>query len=82
MSIDNRLLAELKGERSVGSSLLLFIVICIISVLMSWSYVTELDVVIRGEGKTVSQGKNQKVQTPGLEPLKEPHRRRADCQRW
>lgn len=73
MSIDNRLLAELKGERSVGSSLLLFIVICIISVLLSWSYVTELDVVIRGEGKTVSQGQNQMVQTPESGTIKKSH---------
>lgn len=71
--MDNRLLHELKGERSVGSSLLLLIVMCIILVLLSWSYVTELDVVIRGQGKTVSQGQNQMVQTPESGTIKKSH---------
>lgn len=73
MTVDNRLLHELKGERSVGSSLLLLIVMCIILVLLSWSYVTELDVVIRGQGKTVSQGQNQMVQTPESGTIKKSH---------
>ena len=62
--MDKQLINELKGERTIGSSFLLFTVICIIATLLFWSHITELDVVVRGPGTTVSKGQNQMVQTP------------------
>lgn len=62
--MDNQLINELKGERSTWSSLLLFVLICIIGTLLYWSHITELDVVVRGPGTTISKGQNQMVQTP------------------
>ena len=60
---NKKLLQELEGETAKGSSLLLFFIVFILSTLLYWAYVTELDVVIRGQGKTVSEGKNQMVQS-------------------
>jgi membrane fusion protein, adhesin transport system len=60
---NEKLLIELQGESPRGSSLLLFLIIFILSVLFWWAYVTQLDVVIRGQGKIISQGKNQMVQS-------------------
>ena len=63
MNDNKKLLQELEGETVKGSSLLLFLIIFILSTLLYWAYVTELDVVIRGQGKTISEGKNQMVQS-------------------
>ena len=46
-----------------SSSLLLFTIVCLISVILYWAAVTELDKVIRGDGKTVSDLENQLIQT-------------------
>ena len=63
MTDNKKLLQELEGETVKGSSLLLFLIVFILSTLLYWAYVTELDVVIRGQGKTISEGKNQMVQS-------------------
>ena len=60
---NKKLLQELEGETAKSSSLLLFFIVFILSTLLYWAYVTELDVVIRGQGKTISEGKNQMVQS-------------------
>ena len=60
---NKKLLQELEGETAKSSSLLLFLIVFILSTLLYWAYVTELDVVIRGQGKTISEGKNQMVQS-------------------
>ena len=60
---NKKLLQELEGETAKSSSLLLFFVVFILSTLLYWAYVTELDVGIRGQGKTISEGKNQMVQS-------------------
>ena len=63
MTNNKKLLQELEGETAKSSSLLLFFIVFILSTLFYWAYVTELDVVIRGQGKTISEGKNQMVQS-------------------
>jgi adhesin transport system membrane fusion protein len=63
MTNNKKLLQELEGETAKSSSLLLFLIVFILSTLLYWAYVTELDVVIRGQGKTISEGKNQMVQS-------------------
>ncbi len=63
MTMNKKLLRELEGEGAKGSSWLLFLIIFILSTLFYWAYVTELDVVVRGQGKTISEGKNQMVQS-------------------
>lgn len=59
---------ELSGKQRNTSSLLLLIVITLISVILLWAAVTELDNVVRGSGKTTSEAKNQLVQSsePGV----------------
>lgn len=63
MQNNRKLLNELEGDSVKGSSWLLIFIIFILTILFWWTYVTELDVVIRGQGKTVSKGKNQMVQS-------------------
>ncbi len=63
MTNNKKLLQELEGETAKSSSLLLFFIVFILSSLFYWAYFTELDVVIRGQGKTISEGKNQMVQS-------------------
>ena len=63
MTNNKKLLQELEGETAKSSSLLLFLIVFILCTLLYWAYVTELDVVIRGQGKTISEGKNQMVQS-------------------
>lgn len=63
MQINKKLLNELEGDSVKGSSWLLILIILILTVLFWWAYITELDVVVRGQGKTVSKGKNQMVQS-------------------
>ncbi len=63
-----RLVRELKGKQKSSSSILLLTIITLIAVTMVWATVTELDSVVRGSGKTVSEGQNQLVQSsePGV----------------
>jgi len=46
-----------------SSSFLLFVIISLIGAIVFWAAVTEVDKVIRGDGKTISEGENQLVQT-------------------
>ena len=62
---DNELLIrELRGGGTKGSSFLLLIIISFVVGFLYWTSITELDVVVRGQGKTISAGKNQLVQSP------------------
>ena len=63
MQNNRKLLNELEGDSVKGSSWLLIFIMFILTILFWWTYVTELDVVVRGQGKTVSKGKNQMVQS-------------------
>ena len=51
-----------------SSSLLLLVIIAFLSVAFVWAAVTEIDSVVRGSGKTVSEAQNQLVQSsePGV----------------
>ena len=60
----DELLRELRNETGKAPPYLLFLVITIISALLLWSAYTELDIVVRGEGKTLSESTNQVLQTP------------------
>lgn len=63
--MDNKnLIKELNGDSTLGNSLLLFVVVSVLATLLYWASVTELDVVVRGPGKTVSKGQNQLIQSP------------------
>ena len=59
---------ELAGEQSKASSILLLSVVTLIAVILLWAAITELDNVVRGSGKTVSEANNQLVQSsePGV----------------
>ena len=63
-----RLANELAGKQRNTSSVLLLSVITLISIIFVWATVTELDSVVRGSGKTVSEAQNQLVQSsePGV----------------
>ena len=63
-----KLAKELAGKQRSSSSILLLIVITLISVIFVWAAVTELDNVVRGTGKTISEAQNQLVQSsePGV----------------
>ena len=63
-----KLAREMQGKRSGSSSILLLSVVTLISIMMLWMAVTELDNVVRGSGKTVSEAQNQLVQSsePGV----------------
>ena len=63
-----RLAKELAGKQRNSSSILLLIIVTLIFVIFVWATVTELDNVVRGSGKTVSEAKNQLVQSsePGV----------------
>ena len=63
-----KLAKELAGKQRSSSSILLLIVITLISVIFVWAAVTELDKVVRGTGKTISEAQNQLVQSsePGV----------------
>jgi len=58
-----QLAREMNGQRGAGSSLLLLSIVTLIALLVVWAAVTELDNVTRGSGKTVSEAKNQMVQS-------------------
>ncbi len=63
-----KLAKELAGTERSSSSILLLIVVTLISIIFIWAAVTELDNVVRGSGKTVSEAQNQLVQSsePGV----------------
>lgn len=58
-----KIAATVKAERTGSSSLLLLIIVMLISALVYWSAVTEIDKVTRGQGKTISADENQLVQS-------------------
>ena len=63
-----KLAKEMAGKQRNSSSILLLIVVTLIAVIVIWATVTELDNVVRGGGKTVSEAQNQLVQSsePGV----------------
>ena len=63
-----KLAKELAGRQRNSSSVLLLVIVSLISVIFVWSAVTEIDNVVRGSGKTVSEAQNQLVQSsePGV----------------
>ena len=58
-----KIVSETNKAGYQSSSLLLLIIVCLISAILYWAAVTELDKVIRGDGKTVSDLENQLIQT-------------------
>ena len=63
-----KLAKEMAGRQKSSSSILLLTIITLIAVIMIWAAVTEIDNVTRGSGKTISEAKNQLVQSsePGV----------------
>ena len=63
-----KLAKELAGKQRNSSSVLLLVIITLICVVFTWAAVTEIDNVVRGSGKTVSEAQNQLVQSsePGV----------------
>ena len=63
-----KLAKELAGKQRNSSSVLLLLILTLIAVIFVWATVTELDSVVRGSGKTVSEAQNQLVQSsePGV----------------
>ena len=63
-----KLAREMTGRQRSGSSVLLLSVVTLIAIILIWAAVTELDNVVRGSGKTVSEAQNQLVQSsePGV----------------
>jgi len=61
---NQQLIRELRGGGTRGSSFLLLIIVGFLAGFLYWTSITELDVVVRGQGKTISAGKNQLVQSP------------------
>ena len=59
---------ELSRKQKSSSSILLLVVITLVLVAFVWAAVTEIDSVVRGSGKTVSEAQNQLVQSsePGV----------------
>ena len=58
-----KLAKELAGKQRSSSSILLLIIVTLVLVVFVWASVTELDNVVRGSGKTVSEAQNQLVQS-------------------
>jgi adhesin transport system membrane fusion protein len=58
-----KLAKELAGKQRNTSSILLLVIITLVAIVFVWAAVTELDNVVRGGGKTVSEAKNQLVQS-------------------
>lgn len=58
-----KLARELAGKQRHSSSILLLVIITLICVVFVWAAVTEIDSVVRGSGKTVSETQNQIVQS-------------------
>ena len=63
-----KLAREMAGKQRSGSSILLLSIITFICTFVMWAAITELDSVVRGTGKTVSEAQNQLVQSsqPGV----------------
>ncbi len=63
-----KLAKELAGKQRNSSSILLLLVVTLVLVAFVWASVTEIDNVVRGSGKTVSEAQNQLVQSsePGV----------------
>ena len=63
-----KLAREMAGRQRNSSSILLLIIVTLVAVILVWATVTELDNVVRGAGKTVSEAQNQLVQSsePGV----------------
>ena len=63
-----KLAKEMAGKQQSSSSILLLTVITLLAIIAVWATVTELDNVVRGSGKTVSETQNQLVQSsePGV----------------
>lgn len=63
-----KLAKEISGKQGSSSSLLLLVIITLVLVVFVWASITELDSVVRGPGKTVSEAQNQLVQSsePGV----------------
>ena len=63
-----KLAKEMAGRQKNSSSILLLTIVTLIAVIMLWAAVTEIDNVTRGSGKTISEAKNQLVQSsePGV----------------
>jgi adhesin transport system membrane fusion protein len=59
---------EMAGRQRNSSSILLLSVVTLIASVVLWASITELDNVVRGSGKTVSETQNQLVQSsePGV----------------
>lgn len=59
---------EMAGKQRNSSSVLLLSIVTLIILTLLWASITELDNVVRGNGKTVSEAKNQLVQSsePGV----------------
>ena len=63
-----QLAKQMAGKQKNSSSILLLSVVTLIAVIVLWASTTELDNVVRGSGKTVSEAQNQLVQSsePGV----------------
>ena len=63
-----QLAKEMAGRQRNTSSVLLLSVVTLMAIILLWASVTELDNVVRGSGKTVSEAQNQLVQSsePGV----------------
>ena len=63
-----KLARELAGKQKSSSSILLLTVVSFLLVAFMWAYITEIESVVRGDGKAVSEAQNQFVQSsePGV----------------
>lgn len=63
-----KLAKELAGTQRSSSSILLLVIVTLVLVAFVWASITEIDNVVRGTGKTVSEAQNQLVQSsePGV----------------
>ena len=63
-----KLAKEMAGKQKNSSSILLLTIITLLAIIMVWASITEIDNVTRGSGKTISEAKNQFVQSsePGV----------------
>ena len=73
-----KLAKEIAGKQQNSSSMLLLLIITLLAVIFVWASTTELDNVIRGDGKTVSEAKNQLVQSSESGVLKKRYVNKGD----
>ena len=59
---------DMAGKQRSSSSILLLTILTLVVLIVFWASITELDNVVRGSGKTVSEAQNQLVQSsePGV----------------